>query len=252
MTPTSGAWAWFPGCEEEGAVQMALDAELLRWSARSARPCFRSYRFPGPTISLGRFQEPAVLDWEAVSREQVAVVRRPSGGRAVLHSGDLVYAVCWPLKQPLSRADAFAFLAGYLVRACHRLGIEARAVSGRHGRPSQDCFSSLSQWEIADRKGTKLAGSAQLVVDGALLQHGSFPLSTGDSNLERFLRGTRAQQQVRTRGGLGAGYQDLEQALLQVFYGDNMPLPLEQSEALLQGARSKAVHFRVVRPAFGH
>ncbi|MGH9015016.1 MAG: lipoate--protein ligase family protein, partial [Acidimicrobiia bacterium] len=105
---------------------MAADLALLDGVVAGAPPALRLYRWSPPALSLGRFQPDGDLDAAACSRWGVQVVRRPTGGRALLHGGDLTYAVAMPRPTgPAGSVDAlYRRVAGALIAGLARLGVD--------------------------------------------------------------------------------------------------------------------------------
>lgn len=172
-----------------GAWNMAADVALLAGVAAGGPPVLRLYGFHPPALSLGYFQKAkGTVDWTACRTAGVDVVRRPTGGRAVLHEHEVTYALCLPERYPGlpgSVAESYRFLIRFIVRALRALGGDARltpaALPGerRSGRSPTDsraaCFAAPSWYEVAVG-GRKVVGSAQVRRHGALLQHGSLLL----------------------------------------------------------------------------
>jgi lipoate-protein ligase A len=156
------------------AEQMVTDLEMLAAVAEGAPPALRLYRWDPPALSLGRFQPETDVDERACERAGVDVVRRPTGGRALLHGGDLTYAVAMP--RPVGAAGSvdavYCHLAAGLIAGLSRLGVEA-TVARHDGRPTGPvCFTSMQGADL--RVGTrKLCGSAQVRRGAGVLQHGS-------------------------------------------------------------------------------
>jgi lipoyl(octanoyl) transferase len=154
---------------------MAVDAALLDEVAAGALPALRLYRWHVPALSLGRFQADDDVNHDACARLGVEVVRRPTGGKALLHGADLTYAVVMP--RPVGgagRVDAiYCTLAAGLVSGLAHLGIDAHvAQHAPGGEAGPVCFTSMQGADL--RVGTrKLCGSAQVRRGGAVLQHGS-------------------------------------------------------------------------------
>lgn len=152
---------------------MAADVGLLDEVARGGPPTLRLYRWRVPALSLGRFQPDADVDHDACASFGVEVVRRPTGGRALLHGGDLTYAVAMPRPAgPKGAVDAvYSWLARGLVTGLATLGVAAQ-VAHHDGDQGVACFASLrgSDLRVGRRK---LVGSAQVNRDGAVLQHGA-------------------------------------------------------------------------------
>lgn len=152
---------------------MAADLAMLDAVAAGRAPMLRLYRWDPPALSLGRFQPDDDVDRIACAARGVDVVRRPTGGRALLHGADVTYSVAFP--QPsgdAGRVDAlYEWLAGGLIAGLALLGVEA-AVARRDGPAGPVCFSGQqgADLRVGERK---LCGSAQVRRDGAVLQHGS-------------------------------------------------------------------------------
>ena len=163
-----------------GAWNMALDEALAESVAEGGAPVLRFYRWSPACLSLGRNQPAAGrYDLDALARRGWEVVRRPTGGRAVLHHRELTYSVALPATLLGSPRDAYTALNRALVAGLRRLGVDA-AVQGDTGRrapaPSlAPCFAEPVEGEVV-AAGRKLVGSAQRRMGGVLLQHGSLPL----------------------------------------------------------------------------
>ncbi len=162
-----------------GCWNMAVDEALLRSAQRGAAPTLRFYAWDGTWLSLGFAQR---LDGprRAACREAgVGIVRRATGGRAVLHGADLTYAVAAPVDALPAGLDAtYALIGAALRQALIQLGIPAEPAAGGSEAPGPggfDCFQSVAAHEICAR-GRKLAGSAQRRAGGGVLQHGSLRL----------------------------------------------------------------------------
>jgi len=165
-----------------GAANMAMDEALAEaCAAGGSRPTLRFYRWDPPAVSLGRHQAIADVDREAVEALGYDVVRRPTGGRAILHTDELTYSVTAPADEARvqgSVMDAYLRLSNALLTGLHDLGLEADKAPGdvRAGPDvSAACFEVPSAYEIT-AGGRKLLGSAQSRRAGYVLQHGSLPL----------------------------------------------------------------------------
>lgn len=158
-----------PTCCLTGERQMAIDGWLLEQRA----PAFRLYRWQRPTLSLGFHQHHLEPHWgELAAAGLIELVRRPSGGRAVLHAGEITYALVWP-DAPRQRPLAYSLACGWLLDAFASLGLPLEP--GRHGVSLQrsNCFASSTAADLVHAGGAKRIGSAQLWRQGCLLQHGS-------------------------------------------------------------------------------
>jgi lipoyl(octanoyl) transferase len=155
---------------------MAVDRALLALQANGkSPPTLRLYQWRPPAVSLGYFQKRHGLDLEACRRLGIEVVRRPTGGKAVLHLEDLTYAVIAGTAEgmPSAVTAAYHLIAQGLLHSFRLLGIEAKM--GREGGDSQStdiCFLRCARGAIVHR-GKKLVGSAQTWHASSLLQHGS-------------------------------------------------------------------------------
>jgi len=174
---------------------MAIDEELLRDAGKAdALPVLRFYSWSPPAVSLGRFQDAErSVNAEACRRRGIDIVRRITGGRAVLHRDELTYSVIARSDSDLFPNDVlgtYKVIAAGLLAGLHSLGIAAEMVSrsGRlagmvkSGAQEPACFSSPSWYEILVQ-GRKIVGSAQRRVGGAFLQHGSILIGY-DAELE--------------------------------------------------------------------
>ncbi len=171
----SGAWRLIDDLATpiDAAGQMAADVMLLEEVGRGATPALRLYRWAPPALSLGHFQSAADVDHDACARLGVEVVRRPTGGKALLHGGDLTYAVAFPRPSGADgRVDAIHdAVAAALIAGLAWLGVGA--VVARHsGEGGPVCFTGQqgADLRVGDKK---LCGSAQVRRAGAVLQHGS-------------------------------------------------------------------------------
>jgi len=158
------------------ACNMAVDRALLALHANGkSLPTLRLYQWRPPAVSLGYFQKRHDLDLEACQRLGFEVVRRPTGGRAVLHLEDLTYALIAGTGEgmPSAVTAAYHLIAQGLLNAFRLLGIEAKMGRERDDPHRTDiCFLRCARGSIVHR-GKKLVGSAQTWHGPSLLQHGS-------------------------------------------------------------------------------
>lgn len=170
---------------------MALDAALFESVASgSSLPVLRIYRWSPPTVTIGYGQRlDGAVDLDLARRLGLDVVRRPTGGRAVLHDVEVTYAVIAPDGGafPGDILGNYRVIAEVLREALRGLGVEAELVSRRAPPDRSDagrssvCFTAPSSYELVVQ-GRKIAGSAQKRSHGAFLQHGSIPV---EMDLER-------------------------------------------------------------------
>lgn len=170
--PASGFW------------QMAVDEALLE-SAAEGQPTLRFYAWSEPTLSLGYFQRYEERLAHRASRP-CPLVRRQTGGGAILHDQELTYSLALPLAHPLAADAMRLYRAAHvaLLDALMSFGIEAelRAGEGPTHATSRGpdepflCFQRRSGGDVL-LNGIKICGSAQRRRRGGLLQHGSLLLS---------------------------------------------------------------------------
>jgi lipoate-protein ligase A len=168
----------------DGALNMARDEAILNAvSAGAQPPTLRLYAWSPPCLSLGYGQRVRDVDRTCLADRGWTLVRRPTGGRAILHADELTYSLALPIDHELARGtilESYQRISVGLLAALHQLGAKAQIESGESRAPNANpvCFETTSAYEIAvDRR--KLVGSAQLRRERAILQHGSLPL-TGD------------------------------------------------------------------------
>ena len=164
-----------------GASNMAVDEALVESvDAGRSVPVLRLYRWRPPCLSLGFAQPVEAADAAFCAAHGVDVVRRPTGGRAVLHHLELTYAVLAPLGRGPFTHDlqaAYRAICRALVAGLHALGVPAELSGepgGGHIRPTEliPCFVGPAAGEVVTH-GRKLVGSAMRRVGGSILQHGS-------------------------------------------------------------------------------
>jgi lipoate-protein ligase A len=170
-----GVIRWIPPSCLGGAWQMAIDEWLLDAAVSDAapQPVLRLYRWSRPTLSLGRHQGDPPPRWLALARAgTIDLVRRPSGGGAVLHAGDLTYALVWPTP-PTARRQAYRMACRWLQETFAELGMPLAFGAQCAGAGTVHCFASSTPADLLHEGGAKRVGSAQFWRRGRLLQHGS-------------------------------------------------------------------------------
>jgi len=182
----------------DGPANMAIDEALLRGVADgTSPPTVRVFGWRPPTVSIGHGQlAERELEMAACRTAGVGVVRRPTGGRAVLHAGELTYSVSGlAVRDGLGRTvmETYRLIAEALVRGLGRLGVEAElseletSPRPRGERATPPCFASAGRYEIVVG-GRKLVGSAQRRLGEAILQHGSLLIDASHSGIAGLLR----------------------------------------------------------------
>ncbi len=176
----------------DGATNMALDEALLTRAQRAGEVTVRVYTWARPTLSFGRHQTArGVYDPDRAAAHGIDVVRRPTGGRAVLHARELTYSVTAPtrrLGEPHASLPAtHARITAVIGAALAELGADVTAATpaGRARRPdASPCFDTPAEGELITRHDArKLVGSAQWREDGAFLQHGSILIADDQARI---------------------------------------------------------------------
>lgn len=178
-----------------GAYNMALDeACLLSTAERRSLPTLRLFSWEPPTLSLGYAQKSSEVDFQQLHDRGWGLVRRPTGGRAILHTDELTYSVTAPLDDPVmvgSLLESYQRISNALLLALNLLGVDARGdavykVAQDQSKKDPVCFEVPSNFEITV-SGKKLIGSAQARKHNGVLQHGSLPLSGDLSRITQVL-----------------------------------------------------------------
>jgi lipoyl(octanoyl) transferase len=167
----------------QGTWNMALDEALLERAAQRSSPVLRFYQWSEPTLSLGYFQRIADRSSHEPSRD-CALVRRASGGGAILHDRELTYSLTVPAGHHFSRRanDLYRISHQALVEALADWSISASLYEPEESRPTAHdriepfmCFARRTRGDVLVNQ-WKIAGSAQRRSRGAVLQHGSILL----------------------------------------------------------------------------
>lgn len=188
-------WLFIDSGNQSPAYNMALDEKLLQWhSEGQIPPVIRFYGWNPPTLSVGYFQKAKKdIDMEAVEKHGVGFVRRPTGGRAVLHDQELTYSIIVSEEHPEmpeTVTEAYRVLSEGILQGFLKLGLDAyfsvpktkEEEDSLKNPRSANCFDASSWYELVveDRK---IAGSAQTRQRGVILQHGSIILDLDEDKL---------------------------------------------------------------------
>jgi lipoate-protein ligase A len=181
-------WCYINSGKCSAAYNMALDECLLNWqSEKSMPPTIRFYEWSIPTLSIGYFQKvEKEINMEEVKKRGFEFVRRPTGGRSVLHDKELTYSVIVSEEHPdmpKTVTEAYRVISQGILEGFQSLGLEAYFAVPKTQQEREDlknprssvCFDAPSWYEIVV-EGRKIAGSAQTRQKGVILQHGSIPL----------------------------------------------------------------------------
>lgn len=261
---TPPVWRFVHTGRRSGAMNMAIDeAMMIAQHEGRIPPTVRFYNWLPGTLSVGYFQKAEKeVDFAALERLGIGFVRRPTGGRAVLHDREVTYSLIVPETYPGLPAhvqEGYRALSEGLLYGFRRLGLDAEMTGGydlaagetphtaRLAR-SAACFDSPSRYELTV-EGRKIAGSAQMRSRGIVLQHGSIPIDPQTELLfellhfpesrskERWKRiveekAVAINEVLRGKGGRDVSLEEAEEAFRQGFAeAFGAPLVLEPLSA---------------------
>jgi lipoate---protein ligase len=179
-TNPSTTWRLIPPIEATGEIQMSIDRWLLQQHILGQiPPTLRFYTWSKPTISLGYHQRHYPEHWRSLIWQDspIDLVKRPTGGRGVLHQGDLTYAFIGSGFVG-KRVEVYQQICQFLIDGWRSIGIDLQyghAGTGYIHNPN--CFGTATSADLVCADEYKLIGSAQLIKSGAMLQHGSMRLN---------------------------------------------------------------------------
>jgi lipoate-protein ligase A len=219
-----------------GAENMAIDQTLLDAVGQGGDAAYlRLYRWDPPCLSFGR-NEPAQsrYDRPEVERLGLAVVRRPTGGRAVWHDDEVTYAVAAPVAAFGCLRDSYYAIHQRLARALRALGLDATLASAV-ARPGPlaagACFAQPVGGEVLVR-GRKVVGSAQVRQGDAFLQHGSILLGGSQEMVARVSRNGAAPSGAGSLSealGRRVAFDDVARAIADTWIDDGEAMRHEPS-----------------------
>lgn len=203
-------------------MNMAIDEAVMN-GLREGRslPLLRIYAWDPPTITIGYFQRARDIHLDKVRENAVGLVRRLTGGRAVLHHQELTYSILFTAKdfEPFRKKDIFHFIARCLVDSLVHLGIRSEMATKSRGDPrSANCFASPAQYEIEAPAFGKLIGSAQVISGGVMLQHGAIPITDSYTSIVEYLTCDAPFQKENTSLNALAPAPVSEEALLKALH----------------------------------
>ncbi len=242
-------WRLLVSITADGATNMATDEAILRAVAAGlVPPTLRLYAWDPPCLSLGRAQSGDEVDRAACTRDGVDVVRRPTGGRAILHTDELTYSVVAPIDEPRLAGDivtSYRRLSRALLTALELLNVDVasrHAPNDSHVTDSEPrtlnpvCFEVPSHYELTTADGRKLVGSAQMRTNDVVLQHGTLPLVGDIARICLYLTGAPDPVRVRARAatlesalGQSIAWTEAAQAMVEGF-GAALNLTLVKGE----------------------
>ena len=173
-----------------GEENMQIDSDLLDFAIKNQlqEPIFRLYAWSPACVSLGRNQSDDFLDMEFLNSKNIDVVRRLTGGRALLHDKELTYSFICPissLENGASVVNSYKEISQILVKGFAELGINLEFPQGKKAHTKFDYCMSISTGADLSFEGKKFIGSAQFRKEGYILQHGSILFSYDKDLIEK-------------------------------------------------------------------
>ncbi len=227
---------------------MAIDEAILMALAEGkSQSTLRFFAWEPPCLSIGYNQAMNEVDIIKCGQAGVDLIRRPTGGRAILHTDELTYSIVAPQDEPRVAGgvvESYRRLSAGLVRGLRLLGMDVAQAEAGHGQDadvSAACFDAPSAYEVT-AGGKKLVGSAQVRRKRAVLQHGSLPLQGDITRICHYLvvpseeRRQELRQELRARAtslelvlGRGVPFAQVVEALVKGF-SEALNLHLEPGE----------------------
>lgn len=195
MSRSQQHWRYINSGPADGVFNMTTD-EALATQIDQALPILRVYSWQPFTISLGYHQSLDTLNVEQCRKDGLGIVRRPTGGRAILHAQEVTYSVIIPKSHPLykkSSLSIYKLISGALVAGLNDLGMPA-ILEKKNGHDTEfsryhkrfSCFATSAKYEI-HHESKKFVGSAQRRFENGLLQHGSILVGDEHLNLTKYV-----------------------------------------------------------------
>ncbi|HET7470070.1 MAG TPA: hypothetical protein VFJ81_10365 [Gemmatimonadales bacterium] len=246
-------YLWPSALPRPGWLNMAIDAALLE-RAQAGERWVRLYAWE-PTLSFGR-HEPVDRRYDSsiIADLGLAVVRRPTGGRAVWHADELTYALAAPVNEVGSLPEAYRRVHEWLRDALRTLGAPAELAPRTRtvGVDAGACFASSAGGEVVVG-GRKVVGSAQLRQGTAMLQHGSILLDGDQALVARVTRGgvpTDRSMTLRQAVGRPVTWQEAAVAVresVRAAWGTAVAPPPALVDQLLARAAATGARYRSER-----
>jgi len=200
--PKFSAYRFLDTGVQSAALNMAIDEAVLHVHLRGLTPpTLRAFAWECPAISLGRFQDvERELLMDKCAQDGVALVRRPTGGRAVLHVDEFTYSIAISTEYgvPSGVVPAYAWLAQGIIKALEPFGIYSEVSMNRMSKQqTAACFAFSTQADLTSN-GRKLVGSAQVWKENTVLQQGTVPLAERGTLLFSLLNYPTEQERQRS------------------------------------------------------
>lgn len=259
---TQPRWRLLLSPPADGPLNMAIDQAIMEAVAQGrVPPTLRFFAWTPPCLSLGYTQPVADVDRDRLAGRGWDLVRRMTGGRAILHTDELTYSVALPAVDPVVAGgvvESYRRLSAALVAGLHSLGVAPEAdrrADGHNAANGPVCFEIPSHYEITV-EGCKLIGSAQVRKFGAVLQHGTLPLAGDIARICDALVFASDDLRARVRARVAERATTMERALRRITTWDEaaevmaesfrrvFDLALEQANTLTAEESARAVQLR--------
>ncbi len=198
-------WRILTNGKMSASENMAIDEAIMNGlESGISEPTIRFYDWNPPTVSFGFHQDiEKEADLERINAKGFGLIRRPTGGRLVLHKNEITYAVIAPLSDHLAGSiiDVYAEISLALAEGLRMMGINVQFEKGsltsqEQREVSNPCFSSSSKYELTYQR-KKIVGSAQLRRNNVFLQHGSILLEKNQEEVADLLPGLTDEQRKK-------------------------------------------------------
>lgn len=233
------------------SYNMALDEALLDWHSEGLiPPVIRFYEWNPATLSIGYFQSvEKEIDMEAVRRLGLGFVRRPTGGRGVLHEHELTYSVIvsedYP-DMPATVTEAYRVISEGLLKGFQSLGLEAYfsipntpdKLQALKNPKTAVCFDTPSWYELVV-EGKKVAGSAQTRQKGVILQHGAILLDLDDEKLVQTFKFSTDEAREKVKRSINQKAVAINKLLQK-------PIPIDICKVAFRDGFSEALNVELV------
>ncbi len=180
----TNVWRLIDKIDDNAGMQMAIDEAIaISCSKGKSLPTLRFYTFEPAGITIGYHQKSNNFDFDEINRKGFGFVRRMTGGTAVLHKDDLVYALIIPEDfLPLKIVDAYKYLSEGLILGLNNLGLNSYKRNKSSKRREDSCYLNENPYDVvvSDKK---ISGNAQARINGIVLQHGTIITKNNISEL---------------------------------------------------------------------
>lgn len=209
----------------DGFDNMAIDLGLLdKFIKNNEKPILRFYSWKKPTVSIGRNQSESDINLEYCKKNNISIVKRPTGGKAVFHQGEFTYSFIGSKKygMPENLFDSYVMISKALILGLKKLkniNVSVGEDETKKYTNSAFCFGASTVSDL-NFDGYKIVGSAQLRKGNALLQHGSILIKQDFSLLPKIFNtdiNIDSQKNLIDILDFEPSFEDLEKAILAGF-----------------------------------